>query len=87
MFEFMGLKIPVVAPKLMPITDVLEDSRTAILFETLDMEGLKNQLSELILDKQLRESIADSAYNLLMEKYTWHNNAQSIIDDLETNRD
>ena len=32
MFEFMGLRIPIIAPKLMPITDVLVDKNSALLF-------------------------------------------------------
>ena len=79
MFEFMGLKIPVVAPKLLPITDVLEDNKTALLFDILDMAGLEEALDRLIRDKELRKRISDSAYEVLMEKHTWTENAKSII--------
>jgi len=79
MFEFMGLKIPVVAPTLMPITDVMADEKTALLFETLDMPAMESQLLKLIDDSTLRQKLADNAFQQLMEKHTWHANALEII--------
>jgi len=80
MFEFMGLKIPVVAPKLLPITDVLQDNETAKLFDTLNMEQLENQINDLIENKRQRDEIADNAYNILMSHHTWLQNAEHIIE-------
>ncbi len=79
MFEFMGLKIPVVAPKLLPITDVLIDQKNALLFDTLDMQQLQQTLDKLINDKPLQQQIAQAAYEQLMAKHTWHNNAEEIV--------
>lgn len=79
MFEFMGLKIPVVAPKLLPITDVLTDQKNALLFDILNMQQLQDTLDRLIIDKQLQAQIAQAAYEQLMVKHTWHNNAEEIV--------
>lgn len=79
MFEFMGLKIPVVAPKLLPITDVLTDQENALLFDILDMRQLQEILDKLIINKQLQQQIAQAAYEQLMAKHTWHNNAEEIV--------
>lgn len=79
LFEFMGLKIPVVAPNLMPITDVLVDKKTAMIFETLDMHDLENTLQEMINSTDLRVQISDNAYKILMSNHTWHMNSKEIL--------
>ena len=79
MFEFMGLKIPIVAPILMPVTDVLSHQKTAILFEPLDMKQLEISLNELVRDKEQRAKLSVEAYELLMKSHTWKNNAEEIV--------
>ncbi len=79
MFEFMGLKIPIVAPKLLPITDVLDDHETSLLFDTMNMQQLTDTLNILIEDTQLQQKLAQAAFNQLMAKHTWHNNAEEIV--------
>jgi len=79
MFEFMGLKIPVVAPKLMPITDVLRHDKTALLFDVLEMGQLKACITELIEDKNYRSQLAEDAYQVLVKEHTWEDNAKIIV--------
>jgi len=79
MFEFMGLKIPIVAPRIMPVTDVLEHNATALLFDVLNMKQLQLYLEQLINDMVLRKNLSTNAYELLMQDYTWEKNAQKII--------
>ena len=79
MFEFMGLKIPVIAPKLMPITDVLSDEKDAVLFDILDMNAMQQKLEALIDDKKRQNDLAEAAYQKLMQEHTWHYNAHEII--------
>lgn len=79
MFEFMGLKIPIVAPMLLPITDVLTHNENALLFETLDMSKLENNIEALISDENLRNKLSNSASNKLMTAHTWKSNAAQIV--------
>ncbi|MFK5947647.1 MAG: glycosyltransferase family 4 protein [Methylococcales bacterium] len=80
MFEFMGLEIPVIAPDLLPITDVLTDNENALIFDVLDMAMLESKLSQLILDETLQKRLSSNAYDKLMTQHTWKNNAQQIIE-------
>lgn len=80
MFEFMGLKIPVIAPRLKPITDVLVHNETALIFNILDMKSLSEAIELLSWNFKLREKISENAYQVLMAKHTWLQNAQHIID-------
>ena len=79
MFEFMGLKIPIIAPKLMPITDVLENNKTAFLFDTLNMDDLQNKIELAIKNDDMRKSISNNAFEILMNNHTWEMNAKEII--------
>ena len=65
--------------KLLPITDVLTDMQQAVLFDVLAMSELEQKLQKLILNPELQTRLADAAFERLMQKHTWHNNAQAII--------
>ena len=80
MFEFMGLKIPIIAPKLLPITDVLKNDETAMLFDVLDMDQLEKQVVYLLENKKQCEKLSENAYELLMSQHTWLQNAEHIIE-------
>ncbi len=80
MFEFMGLKVPLVAPRIAPILDVHRDGETGLLFDPLNEQQLRRALECLLGSAALRETIAASAYELLTTEFTWRRNAQRIID-------
>jgi glycosyltransferase involved in cell wall biosynthesis len=80
MFEFMGLKIPVVAPRLPPIEDVHTDQQTAMLFAPLNAKECGTAIEKLVLTSPLRESIAAEAYQLLRTRHTWARNASLILE-------
>ena len=80
MFEFMGLNVPLVAPRLAPIEDVHIDGETALLFTPLDIDGLVEKLSAFLASPELRKNIAQRAYEKLQRDHTWAQNAQQILD-------
>jgi len=79
MFEMMGLKVPVIAPRLPPIEDVHRDGFTALLFNPLDEQDCVRQLGRLGAEKELRESLADAAFRVLVEDHTWACTAERIL--------
>lgn len=79
MFEFMGLKIPVVAPRLAPILDVHRHESTALLFAPLDGADCRRQLERLIRSETLRQEIAAQAHAKLLADHTWKGNAELIL--------
>jgi len=78
MFEFMGLKIPIVAPRLDPIEDVLVNEETALLFDRLDIEQLVQCAERCVVDTKLARKIAENAYELVKTRHTWAQNASLI---------
>lgn len=80
MFEFMGLKIPVVAPRLPPIMDVHSNGKTGMLFDPLDIAQCRQAIEQLVTAPELRHQIAQRAYQKLQSDHTWHRNAALILE-------
>jgi glycosyltransferase involved in cell wall biosynthesis len=79
LFEFMGLGIPIVAPRLEPIVDVLTSGDTALLFDPLDPTGLRKALDRLIRHPEQRRLLAEHAHARLLKEHTWARNASRIL--------
>ena len=80
LFEMMSLKIPIIGPNLLPITDVVENNITGLIFKPLDLSSLCDSIRRYLSSKELRENHADNAYEKLINNYTWKNNALKIIE-------
>lgn len=79
MFEMMSQKKPIVAPKLPPIEDVLEDRKHALLFSPLDKESCIEALLDYYTSPELRKNCANKSYDLLLKEHTWANNSRKIV--------
>lgn len=80
MFEFMGLGIPVVAPRLGPILDVHADGRTALLFEPLNEQQMQAAILALVDSAELRAEVAERALEKLQRDHSWARNARRILE-------
>ena len=79
MFEFMGLGIPVVAPRLGPILDVMQDGQTALLFDPLDAAQCAQAVEKLVTSPGLRRTLSSQALAKLLTEHTWLRNAEKIL--------
>lgn len=79
MFEMMGLGIPLVLPRLPPIEDVHRHGDTALLFDHLNVKQCSEMAEVLIADKGLRERIASSAREMLIQEHSWVNTVTNIL--------
>ncbi len=82
MFEFMGLRIPVVAPRLEPILDVQRDGETALLFDPLDRHQCTLAVERLLVSPEQRRTLAENAYAKLIAEHTWQQNAGHILESV-----
>lgn len=80
LFEIMGLKKPIVAPRLAPIEDVLTDKVNALLFNPLDKAGCMEALRQFIDSEEKRRIFSDNSFELLVREHTWVNNSKKIVD-------
>jgi len=79
MFEFMGLRVPIVAPRLAPIEDVHADGHTALLFKPLDLTEFVAKIGAYLASPELRREIAGRAFEKLAREHTWEGNAKQIL--------
>jgi glycosyltransferase involved in cell wall biosynthesis len=87
MFEYMGLRVPIVAPRLPPIEDVHVDARTALLFSPLDLGEFVAQIEAFLGSIELRKEIATCAFEKLAREHTWECNARQILRAAHIDRD
>lgn len=79
MFEMMGLRIPLVLPRLPPIEDVHRHDETALLFEPLNVAECSERVLSLFSDESLRTRIAIAAYDKLFREHSWVRTVESIL--------
>jgi glycosyltransferase involved in cell wall biosynthesis len=79
MLELMGLRVPIVAPKLPPIEDVQKADETALLFDPLNRRECVEQVSRLVRSPDLRRSLSETAFRMLVEDHTWIRTAEKIL--------
>jgi glycosyltransferase involved in cell wall biosynthesis len=87
MFEMMGLRVPIIAPRLPPIEDVHADGESALLFAPLDEGECLRQLLALAASPQRRQALAETAFAKLNREHTWLHTANRILAALPANPD
>ena len=63
-------KIPVVATAGGGIPEMIKNEETGLLYIIKDSEGLSNGVQRILSDEDLKNKLIDSAYQLLLEKFT-----------------
>ena len=79
LFEFMACGLPIVAPRLDPITDVLRDGMTGLLFDPLDLGQMVEAITTLLESAELRRRLGDTARHRVRAEHTWEQNAAAIL--------
>lgn len=79
LFEMMALGKVIVAPSLLPITDVIRHGVNGIIFTPLDLRSLLEEIIKVIDDRKLANGLGVTAQHDVFQHYTWTKNAESII--------
>ena len=80
LFEYMAMGKGIVASRLGQIGEVLVDEETALLVEPANVSELKNAILRLANSQELRERLGAAARRTAIERHTWKQNAQRVID-------
>jgi glycosyltransferase involved in cell wall biosynthesis len=83
LFEYMGLRRPIVASDLDQIGEVLEDGRTGLLVEPANAEAAAEGVVRLLADADLRERLAAAALEEAQRTYAWTAHCERILDAVE----
>jgi glycosyltransferase involved in cell wall biosynthesis len=80
LFEYMAMGKGIVASRLGQIGDVLVDEETALLVEPGNAHDLTEAILRLANSPELRARMGDAARRAAVERHTWKQNAQRVID-------
>ncbi len=82
LMEFMAMGLPVVAPDLPPIREVLENGRTGRLFRPGDMDDMRRHLMELLADREAAQAMGHRARDHVLAHLTWAGHTRTILEAL-----
>jgi len=80
LFEYMAMGKGIIASRLGQIGDVLANEETALLVEPGNVAALAKAIVRLADSPELRESLGAAARRAAVERHTWKQNAQRVID-------
>ena len=79
LMEFMVMGLPVIAPDLAPIREVVEDHRTGRIFRRDDMDDMRRVLTEMLAEPEDMQRIGRNAKDYVLANLTWRAHAQKCI--------
>ena len=83
LFEYMAMGKGIVASRLGQIGDVLTDEESGLLIEPGNARQLAGAILRLSESRELRERLGIGARRAAVERHTWKQNAQRVIDQYE----
>lgn len=86
LFEYMAMGKPIIACDYPPIRSVLEDGVDGLLFPPHDGAALRVAIQRVLQDRSLAERLGKNAKRKVFAQFTWDNNADVIMSDLEGRR-
>ncbi|MBC7171107.1 MAG: glycosyltransferase family 4 protein, partial [Polyangiaceae bacterium] len=87
LMEAMAVGLPVVAPSVAGIPELVEPERTGLLFPTGDFEALGRSLVRLCSDAALRELLAGAAHRRVLDEFTMPAAAAPLVERLLSSLD
>ncbi len=77
--EYMLQGKAVVAPKLGPIEEILQNGKTGILFDRLNLDEFVSAILELLESEEFRKAIGCNAQDYVLSERTWTANAEKVV--------
>ncbi len=78
LFEYMAAGKPILASGLPTIREILEDKKTALLFEPENIESFCNNLDQLLGDSHYLKTLSENSLYKIRE-YTWEARVRKIL--------
>ena len=85
-FEYMASGLPVVAPRIQRLAEIVEDGREGALYDAADIDGLARTL-ERLADPALRTTLGRAARVRAVEQYSWRAHCRRLDDALRSARE
>jgi glycosyltransferase involved in cell wall biosynthesis len=75
----MAMGKAIIAPDLRPLREIIKDSENGVLIRPKDQKDMKEKITSLALNKQLREKLGNNAIEYVLSNHTWDINSQKIL--------
>ncbi len=86
-FEYWAMGLPVVAPSVAPVLEVLRDGETGLLIRPGDAAQMADRILTLAGDPALRARLGDAGRKRVLAAHTWDQNAAKALDALAIRSD
>ena len=77
--EYMACGLPVVAPEIEPVKELVRHQCEALLYKPNSMARLRDVLIKLILDSDIRDRLGASGRKRVEEMFTWSKSRQALL--------
>lgn len=84
LFEYMASGRPIVAAGIGQIANCISDGETGLLYRPGDVSSLASQITRLLDNPDLGETLGRAAQGLARERYSWSGNARTVVGLIET---
>lgn len=82
LFDYMSLRMPIIAPAMGEINAVLKHKENAVLYKYDSVDSITENIEILLEQKGLRNKITNNAYLEFLEKYTWRARMTILIEKI-----
>jgi len=82
-FEYMSAGKPIVASRLDVITEILTHGHNALLCDPENLEEWEVAIQRLMLEEELRKTLAANALSDFAFQFTWRKRAERILDSIK----
>jgi glycosyltransferase involved in cell wall biosynthesis len=84
LFEYMACGVPVAAPRIGQIAEVVRDGETGLLYPPGELDGLAAACDRLLSDPALRRRLGQAAVAEVHGRYTWDHNAARVTEIVQS---
>jgi glycosyltransferase involved in cell wall biosynthesis len=82
-FEYMSYGLPIISSDTPVLREIFKHERNALLVDPRDITAWERAIKGLLKDKSLRMRLGDTARTIFLQKYTWEQRAQKIVNILK----
>jgi glycosyltransferase involved in cell wall biosynthesis len=82
-FEYWACAIPVIAPRLPALEEVVEEGKTGFFYEPENHKDLAEKINLLIEDNKLKKEMGKRGMRVVEDKYEWEKLADQFVGECE----
>lgn len=78
-FEYMAARLPVIAPNIDGVSEIIREGENGLLFPDRDCERMVDLMVELSADSESAAALGDRGHQYVLRNHTWDGNAARVV--------